>query len=95
MVEDIGGDFHIHIPIYYKGTKPRLDLPPFTFNNTIEVILDETIPMSPTINRDGHFVIWEDDLMSPLFVNMLLEEINSISCCEKPSNCRKPKTTSS
>ena len=79
-VNDIGGDSQIHIIFYYKELEPDFNEPPFTFNNTIRIIVDETIPESPKVQNDGHFVIWEDDLMSPLLMNMLIEKINSILC---------------
>ena len=79
-VQDIGGDFQIHIIFYYKELEPYSNEPPFTFNNTIRIIVDETIPESPMINKDGHLVTWKDDFFNPSLMNMLIDKTNSILC---------------
>ena len=78
-IRQIGGK-KSHMVFYYKGTKPDFNALPFTFNETIKVILDENIPESPTVNKEGHLKIWEEDHMNPLFIKMLIEKINSIIC---------------
>ena len=78
-VKDVGG-IQIHIIIFYVELKPDFNEPPFTFINTIRIIVDDNIPESPTINKNGHFLIWEEDLESPLLMKKLIKRINSILC---------------
>ena len=53
-IERIRGAKQIHVVFYYEETKP------FTFDNAIKVILDDNVKESPIINKDGHFVIWDE-----------------------------------
>ena len=78
IVEKTGGNNHIHVQIYYRDI--TFDVSPFTFNNTIKIILDDNIKESPILNKDGNFVIWEEDILSPLFINLLIEKMNSMLC---------------
>ena len=70
----------IHIISYSEDIIPNFDAPPFTFDNTIIIVVDDKITESPMINKDGNFVLWEEDIMSPLFIRMLIQKMNSIIC---------------
>uniref|UniRef100_A0A7M5XKQ2 Uncharacterized protein n=1 Tax=Clytia hemisphaerica TaxID=252671 RepID=A0A7M5XKQ2_9CNID len=79
QVKDIG-DNQVHIIFFYKETAPNFNQPPFTFNNTIKIIIDDNITDSPMMTKDGDFMIWEIDTRSPLFTSMLIEKMYSILC---------------
>ena len=74
-IERIRGAKQIHAVFYYEEIKVK-----FEFDNAIKVVLDNKVKESPMINKDGHFMIWEEDHMNPLFINMLIEKINSMIC---------------
>ena len=80
VMSEIGGDTQIHIIVYYKKAYPGFDRPPFTFNNTIKIILDNSISQSPIVQKDGSFVILDGGLLNPSFVNKLIGNINSMKC---------------
>ena len=72
----------IHINIDWKDRKVIRDPQPFLESETINVVLDNNIAKSP-IFENNQFVIWEDDLANPSFINALIKRINKLSCDEK------------
>uniref|UniRef100_A0A7M5XNI6 Uncharacterized protein n=1 Tax=Clytia hemisphaerica TaxID=252671 RepID=A0A7M5XNI6_9CNID len=79
-IKEIGGDNQVHVIPFFKETKPNFKQPPFTFNNTIRIIIDDDITESPTMNEEGDFEIWREDKCSPILISMLIEKICSILC---------------
>ena len=81
MVEETEGDIDIHMLLCFKDITNVFDVSLFAFNdNTLKIVLDNNIPEPPTVNKNGHFVIWEEGIMNPLFVDIFIERINLILC---------------
>ena len=79
-LDERGNNINVHIIVYNKQVSVNQTMPPFTLNNTVQVIVDDDIPDSPMTENGNIMMIWNEDLMSPFLINMVLEKVNSILC---------------
>lgn len=66
----------LHINIEWNEKFFQRAPQPFTFGKTINITLNNEAPKSPVF-QDGQIVLFEEDLDDPLFINMLIDRIDT------------------
>ena len=69
-----GNSINIHLGNY------RIPKEIKRFGKWIQIDFDDSISDSPRRQPDGSFVLWEEDLTSPIFICMLIDKIKELIC---------------